>query len=45
MKVYEAPDFIKVDLITERILEDSIIDPENKDAVDLGPAIDIFPKN
>ena len=45
MKAYEAPDFTKVDFITEQILENSIIDPENKDAVDLGPAIDIFGKN
>jgi len=43
MKHYEAPEAIKIELLTEDILDTSIIDTDNnKDPVELGPSIDIF---
>lgn len=46
MKKYEAPEFIRIELMTENIMDGSIIDVENgNDSVVLGPPIDIFGKN
>ncbi len=43
MKLYETPEFVKIDFLTEDVLGSSIIDTDNtKDPVELGPAIDIF---
>ena len=43
MKRYEAPEMIKIEFVTERVLDSSIITPDNtKDPVELGPSIDIF---
>jgi hypothetical protein len=43
MKRYEAPEMIKIEFVTERVLDSSIITPdENGDPVVIGPAIDIF---
>lgn len=43
MKQYEAPEMIKIEFLTESILDGSIITPdENGDPVVIGPAIDIF---
>ncbi len=45
MKKYEAPEMIRIELMTENILDGSIIDADNeKDPVELGPPIDIFGK-
>lgn len=43
MKLYEAPEVIKIEFVTEDILDSSIIDSDNTgDSVELGPAINIF---
>ena len=44
MKQYEAPEMIKIEFLTESILDGSILPPDEnaKDPVELGPSIDIF---
>lgn len=43
MKAYEAPEVIKIEFMTENILDGSIVEAgTDKDPVDLGPAINIF---
>ena len=45
MKKYEAPEMIRIEFMTESILDDSIIDAgTEKDPVELGPPLDIFGK-
>jgi len=47
MKLYEAPEFTKIELYTEDVLAlgDSIIDAGGGGVTDFGPAIDVFPDN
>ena len=43
MKEYSSPEMVRIVLLTEDVLDSSIITPDaEKDPVELGPPIDIF---